>query len=843
MISDVRRRELALNTEYRHPVYINVNQLYDKLLESYNSKYINRVLQNWDLLDENKTLAFAKVLDLLEEVYMKGNIGDINKTTSYIVENIIPKIRDASQMQYHIKRKIGNIKTKISTKVNNKVEDINNAIAANVNQISKIANATASVAPKKQENTNTKESRDQEEKENTVKESMEKILSEANNMVKYDRIISNHKKLCKRFNIDRVVKESVFTSSMVPDCVIELCKLIDTYNMPITAKYSVCLESSLFALDKNGVPYDRKDIVNNVSDYFLMTYSEKADIPAAIKRLADTSVLYKLSDFDDLDYIISKSQANKQFDVFFNRESEIFSLDILDDKTFDNFQDIEEGAKNVVNKITAISKEAKNKASNAVDEFKMLPKKTPEKIKETIRKIFTDKAENITKEYASLLRLVFSMIIITGSIAIHPVIGVLSFGAVYFMQMKFQREETKKMLEVYKKEKEHAEKRMKTLKTEDSKERCSEYIKMMDHDIKKIEDYYDNLLTDEEKYGSDDDTSDDDFMKNFTETAKNTGEELAYASSIVDYISNSEKEYPNSSMMRDIEKNIANMDCKDLDIIKEFSVNHPDMIDPFDLSQIYTNCLMETRRLKEISKYVKIDCLNENINDLIACYTDNKEKDLEENYNALEDLYNIAVTRDCIKEYFQNISSNTVSINEMDFSNTINLLVERVKKSALNLSDKEKIMSRTLDSNLDMIKNSIENALTQENREAVIRGNILPPFSKIIKLTLTAGAVSWLIHPAIAIIGLIGVFAVNKNLRTKERQIIMDELDVELTMTDKYIHIAEDRNQMKNLRNLLMIKKKLEAQRNRLKYKMDIEWKTQYNPSSSGEENDYNDEY
>ena len=60
-------------------------------------------------------------------------------------------------------------------------------------------------------------------------------------MIKYDRIISNHNKLCKRFNIDRVVRESVFTSSMVSDCVIELCKLVDTYTIPISAKYSICL--------------------------------------------------------------------------------------------------------------------------------------------------------------------------------------------------------------------------------------------------------------------------------------------------------------------------------------------------------------------------------------------------------------------------------------------------------------------------------------------------------------------------------------------------------------------------------------------------------------------------
>lgn len=855
MISDVRKRELDLNTEYQHPLYININQLYSRVLESYNPRNIDTILKNWQGLEENKTLAFAKVLDLFEEVCLNGNIGDINKTTSYIIENIIPKVRDAAQMQYHIKRKIGNIKTKITTKATSKIEDLKSAIGANIAKISAVAKSPAIKVPSNNQtaasannvtpipkNTNSKEKDEEIKKENTIINCSNKLLQEANNMIKYDRIISNHNKLCKRFNIDRVVRESVFTSSMVSDCVIELCKLVDTYTIPISAKYSICLENSLFALDKNGVPYNRKDIVNSVSDYFLMNYNEKAEIPAVIKRLADTSSLFKLSDFEDLDYVISKSQANKQFDVFFNRESETFSVDMLDGKVLDKFDDIEEDAKDVVNKITTVSKNAKNKAANAVADFKMLANKTPEKLKETMKIILTDSDDNIFREYPGLLKIIFSLIVIGGTTAISPILGAIAAGTTYFISMKFQRERTKKFLNMYKKNKEHAENRLKTLKTEDSKDRCRQYISQLDKDIHKIQDYYDSLLTDDEKYGNDT-FGDDDLFKGLDnmDDMKEAVETLAYTGSIVDYINKSEEKYPNSSILKDIDKNIAIMDCKDLDVIKEFSLRYPEIINPSDLAQIYSNCLMETRKLKSISKYIKIDCLNENIDALISY----KESDIKESNNILEDLFEIAVTRDCIKEYFDHIKSNTIPINEMNYTNTINLLIERVKNSAIKLSDSEKIMSKTLDSSLETLKNSMENALTQENREAVIRGRILPPVSKILKLTLTAGAVSWLIHPAIAVIGLIGIFSINKNLRDKERQIIMDELDVELTMTDKYIRIAEERNQMKNLRNLLMIKKKLEAQRNRLKYKMEIEWKTPYNPSSSGEDNaanNYNDD-
>jgi hypothetical protein len=129
-----------------------------------------------------------------------------------------------------------------------------------------------------------------------------------------------------------------------------------------------------------------------------------------------------------------------------------------------------------------------------------------------------------------------------------------------------------------------------------------------------------------------------------------------------------------------------------------------------------------------------------------------------------------------------------------------------------------------------MMRNKIEDAMTNENREAVIRGNILPPASKIIKLAITTG-LAWVINPALAVITLLGTFAMNAKIRTKERQLILDELDVELVMVDKYIRIAEEKNDMKNLRELLKIKKKLQNQEARLKYKMNFEW-NQKTPNS-----------
>ena len=117
----------------------------------------------------------------------------------------------------------------------------------------------------------------------------------------------------------------------------------------------------------------------------------------------------------------------------------------------------------------------------------------------------------------------------------------------------------------------------------------------------------------------------------------------------------------------------------------------------------------------------------------------------------------------------------------------------------------------------------MENSLKQENREAVIRGQILPSASRIIKLALITGF-AFLLHPALGIIYLLGTFAMSKKLRIKERQLVLDELDTELKVCAEYIEKAKNNQDMNAYRQCLNIEKKLLRQRDRLKYKMTAEW-------------------
>ena len=162
-------------------------------------------------------------------------------------------------------------------------------------------------------------------------------------------------------------------------------------------------------------------------------------------------------------------------------------------------------------------------------------------------------------------------------------------------------------------------------------------------------------------------------------------------------------------------------------------------------------------------------------------------------------------------------------LNEMSIGNQLTMLKDKVSKMAQNLSDKEKVASRTLDSSIENLRNGMANTLKQENKEAVIRGQVLPPASRIIKLALISG-LTFLINPALTVIYLLGVFALSKDLRAKERQIVLDELDTELKVCNEYVNKAKSSGDMNAYRQCLMIEKKLLRQRDRLKYRMNVEY-------------------
>ena len=164
-----------------------------------------------------------------------------------------------------------------------------------------------------------------------------------------------------------------------------------------------------------------------------------------------------------------------------------------------------------------------------------------------------------------------------------------------------------------------------------------------------------------------------------------------------------------------------------------------------------------------------------------------------------------------------------------------------LKSLTQKLKDKDKTISNKIDVTMDQVQKSAENALISKNREAVIKGKLLPSASQCIKAAVATGA-AWLVSPALAVIGVLGSVAMSKKLQKKERKLILDDIEIELDMCERYLKLAEEKNDMKAIRNIMQTKRSLQRQQQRLKYNMAVEFNEKVPKSPSAPEN-YDEQY
>ena len=281
-----------------------------------------------------------------------------------------------------------------------------------------------------------------------------------------------------------------------------------------------------------------------------------------------------------------------------------------------------------------------------------------------------------------------------------------------------------------------------------------------------------------------------------------------------------------SNLMDSIDANIDKFNMDDLDKLSEFAIISPDIVNPKQLRDIfkeYKSYVYEN--MVGTKKYIMVDCLSSNIKKL----NEGTVKQYPHSVNRI--IYEL----DAINALYTIMSEDT-SVYEGAATNTIRLAAERLKKSVINLSDKEKMASRTIDASMSVLSKGMENAATNKNREAIIKGQVIPPASRIIKLAIAGGA-AWYINPALAVIGALGMLAISKGASKRERQMLSDELDIELSMCEKRIQMAESNNDMKSLNELLKIQKKLQREKQRLTYRMKVYYRDNVpNTPSSGKD-------
>lgn len=693
-----------------------------------------------------------------------------------------------------------------------------------------------------------------------------------------DRIITNHKALSKRFDFDKISKNAV-RSKQVNDGIEEMCDLIDTYDTTLQAKFNIALENITYAMSTAGYT---ESVVEEITDYFLCrtpvipdsiyetmqnlvknsriisdidknnmkyfteakhtTYSDSITLIASRCSDKESSELImstlniktekeassyikkamKLAETSkDKDYLIdsifaipllgkvSKSFVLYQYRISKDKMNVHKKLDKDTVKKIDEILDDEDSLMiessiliNDEDEVVIEAPYAGNFENTALLEsetfgesedirdilhdFKSEQKKSIGRFKYYMGKIYRKSPESIIDETPNILSTIRLAFIIAPTLAV-PIIGpVISLVMIFIDRILSMKINEKQCNELIKKlEAERKKVNSDIEKKPERKEELEKYGKCIDACVKKVDGYRSAKITTEPIEGRDD-TSDDDFDFNLDFELESAIVTLEALNTIMEATQNDLCD----RLCNTISDN-ADLNTKDImDLITAVSkcnrsINFEQVANAVRSIKSNNRPLSESSSIEFVLCDAEMQVPNNNIESIVAeaYYIEQLEGVLNEGFNM----------------------------------NKLKLLMQAAKGKAKDFSTKEKAFWRNLDIMASGFMRSVEKAMTSDRREGVIKGSLIPSFSKCIKSAIAIGGISF-INPVLGIIATMGMIGVSKALNHKERQLIYDEINTELKVVEKEIEMANNDGDMKKYRCLLQYQKRLERERQRIKY-------------------------
>ena len=712
MITNIRKRQLEL-TKMRK-TSDNYAGLYNIVSENHNMTQAETVFKNILELDSNIDTAIMKSVDLLLELYKYNDPVVVNKHRQKVLESIT-KVRDANQFKNYLQRKMALHKGRVKNKVSNIVDKVHNDIK---NGAKTAASNIASAVPG---NGNG---------EQAAHETLNMMYKVACENVTYDRIIKNYEKIGKRFDIDKIVIEKVFTKDDAVRETARICKLIDTYNMSSINKFKVATENYLFVLSKNACPYNTVDIVEAAADYFLLNSDDKELYSVALESTLNDMANYNPFGSSDISKIVDKINKPKETDLD----------EVIDFNT--------------------------NRMDAYIAQFKHVPTHS-----EFVKMIETLPNVVGMKTYINHMDIIFDTLNMINDDTTQYFITLLKFNEALLScyEDKDKVDLIKSLLAIY-----------------------EQYANKIDKDI------VDRMRL---------------LVANINESVD---ESLITLPTKIDMLLETLESLAEKDANSLIEESFDRFSLNDIDGITQLTKLDPSVIKPSGYQTVLKDTLRTARRkqYKTFEDYEKIDCIKDNLNKL-KDIDDSSDEDM----SLDEAIISTKVKEACVNSLYD-FTKYPTTLKEMNIVNTIAMASEKVKAKLSDVSADVSNLSRQFDAQMDQLKGVVNTKdLESENREAVIAGNILPKASRIIKLAITAG-VGYFINPAISVIVVLGYLGMSLDAQSKERRKVLEEIELELEMTNRYLKKAEDDGSLEKQRELLKIKKKLESQKARLMYNM-----------------------
>ena len=479
----------------------------------------------------------------------------------------------------------------------------------------------------------------------------------------------------------------------------------------------------------------------------------------------------------------------------------------------------------------------------------------PNKLMTLVRKLYSLSPENIIDGTPSLLKYVRGILVI-GGFAINPVIGVIAFIADQVTKAHMNKEEAYQMREAFKNEIRSTQKKIDNTKSATTRENLEKYNESLLAAYKKIDEYYESTLTDKEldaKYDAadDDDIStmgggefgdaeldafekmfgddfdmDDDFgdlddMDGFEES----GKFVVLMGHLIDAYNEGgceEKSFDQHKC-----KKMIRMNPSIVGDLAKVSDKYPTIISKHDLANAIDDVRSDIQigavRINMIERYE----LNNTYDEIMR-----SRDTIIETTDIFQEAKRFAAGIEISKALNEIYSTCTYysPLTEASFTNSLKLAGEKLKKGIQKAADADKTISKNIDSSMSAFTRAAERAMTNDRRDAIIKGSVIPSASKVIKGAIMAGAAWLVLGPAVAVIGVLGYLGVSKKLNDKQRKALIDEIEIELKMCQKYIDLAESKNDLKALKKLYTIQRELEKQRGRIKYRIAQKGEKYHNP-------------
>lgn len=688
-----------------------------------------------------------------------------------------------------------------------------------------------------------------------------------------ERIIKNQNMLCKRFNVDKIVKENMYNPDLI---VSELCELIDTYNVPDHYKYNVALENIIYSMVKNGIDVDDTRVVSSITEYFMYRdmnisdekYKNYQDVlannyiskslgkdalleavlhnsPTAYRNLTE-SLLGSSSDSFITEYFLDKAldihteadaaEYMEEVEAYVKREVleikdeailyrsidniprysgvskdfiNIKKSNIFDKEKFDKLCTLD----GIIDDTEAICEKDKydifNKESyrtitfeadtsdieELIAKYKADQDKSPSKIKNFFIKLHTKSPEVIIDDLPDVMAFARAGILLAVATItpVGPIVaGVLGLIS-WLISRKINDKEANRLLLSIRSEKKKIQNKIEKSSNEKKTKQLEEYLDCLKKCEDKVESYLDSI---EDADHSDPDNDDDDldFDMDFENAFMNLTQAAIVSESLINTNMNSIKWIPLIT-----KGGKANILYEISDLILKSSI----LLDEY---------MAELRKAKETvisESYTGYD--KRIVNTAIDAEICRLSAIKEDSYR-IRNIFEEDIANQALLEMSYQVIQEKFSLN------TVKLALQNAKAKLKELNTKQKSLWQSVDAQGSGLVKSIEKALTSDRREAIIKGSIIPSFSKCIKGAIALAGTGIIFGPTGALIAAIGGLATSKVLNDRERKLLFDEIDTELKVVEKQIEIAQNDGDMNQYRFLLNYQKKLTREYQRIKY-------------------------